>query len=193
MGGFDADGQEKMLKLHNEKRAKIANGEETGALISLPTGSNMRQLTWNEDLAKVAQQWADQCIFEHDQMDQRAISDDLTVGQNIYIDFSPKLDESTVPIENAIEGWYNEVKDYNGPVDAYVFTHATGHFTQLVWAETSEVGCGYTIWKEDDKWSRMIVCNYADAGNWEGEPMYAEGAPCSACDGACSADGVLCE
>ena len=27
---------------------------------------NMRKLTWNEDLATVAQKWADQCLFDHD-------------------------------------------------------------------------------------------------------------------------------
>ena len=34
-----------------------------GLLLSI---GNMRKLTWNEDLATVAQKWADQCLFDHD-------------------------------------------------------------------------------------------------------------------------------
>ncbi len=41
---------------------QVANGDANG----MPQAADMRQLTWNDDLAEVAQRWADQCIFEHD-------------------------------------------------------------------------------------------------------------------------------
>ena len=35
------------------------------------TAGNMQKLTWDEDLAKNAQNWADQCTFEHDDKGER--------------------------------------------------------------------------------------------------------------------------
>ena len=46
---------------------QIATGGETGQ----PKAANMRHLSWDEDLAVVAQRWADQCKFEHDSADAR--------------------------------------------------------------------------------------------------------------------------
>ena len=46
---------------------QIATGGETGQ----PKAANMRHLTWDENLAVVAQHWADQCKFEHDAADAR--------------------------------------------------------------------------------------------------------------------------
>ena len=34
--------------------------------VKMDKAANMRKLKWNEDLAKEAQRWADQCKFEHD-------------------------------------------------------------------------------------------------------------------------------
>ena len=44
------------------------------------------------------------------------------------------------------------------------FSMATGHFTQVVWKATTDVGCG---------WARCVfgtflVCNYKGPGNYEG-------------------------
>ena len=33
----------------------------------------MRQLTWDDDLAVVAQHWADQCKFDHDAAEARSV------------------------------------------------------------------------------------------------------------------------
>jgi Cysteine-rich secretory protein family len=48
---------------------QIATGGESGQ----PKAANMRELTWDEDLAVVAQHWADQCKFEHDTPEARLI------------------------------------------------------------------------------------------------------------------------
>lgn len=59
----------------------------------------------------------------------------------------------------------------------------TGHFTQLVWAETSLVGCGRT---KSDK-EVYIICNYGEGGNVAGSPVYKFGTACSECE-----NGVDC-
>lgn len=32
-----------------------------------PSATNMRKLVYNSELAEIAQRWADQCTFAHDQ------------------------------------------------------------------------------------------------------------------------------
>ena len=41
---------------------------------------------WNEELAEIAQRWADQCTFGHDK--ERSKLDGTKVGQNAFIGYS---------------------------------------------------------------------------------------------------------
>ena len=82
---------------HNEIRAKVARGEETNG--NQPGASNMKKLVWkwrcftqilnlspqvwNDELAVIAQRWADQCSFDHDTNRQK--TDGIWVGQNLYL------------------------------------------------------------------------------------------------------------
>ena len=64
---------------------KIAKGEETSNLAggNQPAASNMRKLVWNDELAVIAQRWADQCTFEHDESRHKA--DGTKAGQNLFL------------------------------------------------------------------------------------------------------------
>ncbi len=42
----------------------------------------MREMIWDAELAAVAQRWADQCQFGHD--DERGVERYEHVGQNVY-------------------------------------------------------------------------------------------------------------
>lgn len=67
------------------------------------------------------------------------------------------------------------------------FIKELGHYTQMLWADTYKVGCGYAFYK-DGKWNRKLyVCNYGPAGNIITTEMYKRGAPCSACP-----EGTFC-
>ena len=46
---------------------EVAEGREP-ALVGL-TAANMAELVWDEELARGAQLWADQCLFQHDSKD----------------------------------------------------------------------------------------------------------------------------
>ena len=60
--------------------------------------------------------------------------------------------------------WYDEVSEYrfNNPG----FSTGTGHFTQIVWKDTTDVGCGITISKDAKIYA---VCNYSPSGNFRNE------------------------
>jgi hypothetical protein len=40
-----------------------------------------------------------------------------------------------------------------------------GHYTQVVWRATGEVGCALASGQRED----ILVCRYAEAGNYRGE------------------------
>ena len=57
-----------------------------------------------------------------------------------------------------------------------------GHFTQVIWAETSRVGCGFTVYSLDGAANQLFYsCNYAPGGNMVDSQIYQLGAPASQC------------
>lgn len=66
------------------------------------------------------------------------------------------------------------------------FAFETGHYSQMIWAETNRVGCGYTSYLSNTSFTRPVetnlyVCNYGPAGNFLELPSYKIGSPCSQC------------
>jgi uncharacterized protein YkwD len=111
-------------------------------------------LTWSGKLASAAQHWADTlkskgCAFGHS---------GGPYGENLAAGTEGVLDpEATVAM------WYDEIKLYKFPDGG--FSMQTGHFTQLVWRATTQVGCGHAQCKGNDIW----VCEYDPPGNYDGE------------------------
>lgn len=76
------------------------------------------------------------------------------LGENLY---SCTGKEATG--EMATKSWYDEIKDYDY---SGFFSSDTGHFTQVVWKATKEVGFGKTI---DKNGKSYVVANYFPCGN----------------------------
>lgn len=74
------------------------------------------------------------------------------------------------------------IRDMRSPLR---FSAVTGHFTQLIWADTFLVGCGITEYKEylnGRRWNtRLYVCNYGPSGNIINGWMYRPGDACNEC------------
>ena len=48
----------------------------------------------------------------------------------------------------------------------------SGHYTQVIWAATTRVGCGrVTCTRQSQQWT-LVVCNYSPRGNVLGQPVY---------------------
>ncbi len=70
------------------------------------------------------------------------------VGQNLwYGSSSSKEHPPGIPVKKAVEAWYAELPLYNAVPPKYNSNHASGHLTQLIWGETSKVGCGYSFYR----------------------------------------------
>jgi len=176
-------------KLNKERRI-IATGNSVN---SLPVATNMRKISWNDELARIAQMWAVQCNMELDYY-RTALIDGVPVqfGQNIArFEFNSDIGISETQINELVNYWINsyepQVLDlinnkytYQPPQDEYNLSY----FTQMAWALTDRIGCGYARYKEGDnqKSTSVFVCNFANEGNILDAKVYETGSnPCSAC------------
>jgi hypothetical protein len=60
--------------------------------------------------------------------------------------------------QSTVAAWYSEVSSYSFSSPGW--SGATGHFTQLVWKDTTKVGCGYNARCP----MTTYVCQYSPAG-----------------------------
>jgi pathogenesis-related protein 1 len=114
-------------------------------------------LTWSKELAAFAQQWADHLAstntFSHRPNNQ--------YGENIF------MGSGSYTSVDASLGWYSEIKDYK--YGKFTGSGGVGHYTQMVWKNTTQVGLGVAIAANGDIY---VVANYSPAGNYIGEFPY---------------------
>jgi hypothetical protein len=168
-----------IVDYHNMYRNQIATQTNTVGL-KMPYATNMLQFYWNDALAQRAQDWANNCLDQHSTQYFRE-QPEYTVGENLFHSWSlisyPKLN-----LQHYIDVWFNEIAlgvDLN-IIGNFVFSELNGHFTEMIWANTNQIGCGFSQYK-DGKFNTLVVCHYGRAGNIEGLPMYAP-APTVGCN-----------
>jgi uncharacterized protein YkwD len=128
-----------ILDAHNKARADVG----------LP------KLKWNCKLADYAQQWAKRGIFEH-----RTSS---LYGENIFA--SP--DTNATPV-SGVQLWMTEKSFWNNSTAVCQNGKTCTHYTQIVWKNTGEIGCGINR-NASGSWKLIFVCNYSPAGNSPGK------------------------
>merc|ERR1712126_66838 len=138
---------ESFLAEHNKLRAK----------------HGVPPLKLTDKLSKTAQDWAEKLLKENslDQLDHspqsRPYQESLWGGDGSLAD--PK---------KIIQDWYSESKDYKYDVeipDKKTFKEKNiGHFTQIVWKSTTELGVG--VASKDGK--VIVVAHYSPKGNMLG-------------------------
>ncbi|XP_019866641.1 ancylostoma secreted protein [Aethina tumida] len=165
--GVSAEDQKVIVNLHNDIRKMIANGQ----VKNQPRGVNLKRMSWDDCLAKEAQRIAEKCEFAHAKASCSGYS---WIGQNLYISYSTADTGSASHWKDAINSWFDEHKVYKF---GSPFSSNTGHYTQLVWADTNKVGCGFAYYMKDGgyKYQKLYVCNYGPGGNWVGQAPYKTG------------------
>jgi pathogenesis-related protein 1 len=134
-----------MLTAHNRVRSRVA----------------VPPLAWSGEIAAVAQQWADHLLttgrFVHRPKAQ--------YGENLY---EVRGTAGGATPAQVVAGWAGEVKDYDAARNTCRAGAMCGHYTQLVWRDTKQVGCAVARQRTREVW----VCNYGPPGNWIGERPY---------------------
>ncbi|KAG8437536.1 hypothetical protein GDO86_008301 [Hymenochirus boettgeri] len=166
--------KEEIIELHNKLRGQV-----------YPSASNMEYMTWDDELERSSEAWAHECIWEHGPAGLL-----MSIGQNLAVHWGRYRSPA-----NQVQSWYDEVKDYTYPYPheckPYCPERCSGpmctHYTQIVWATTTKVGCAVNVCKRMNVWGDIwenavyLVCNYSPKGNWIGEAPYKNGRPCSEC------------
>ncbi|VVD01863.1 unnamed protein product [Leptidea sinapis] len=174
-GGLTAYEKQAIVDAHNRLRQSVALGQVS----SQPPAANMMEMVWDDELAATAQRWADQCTPAHDRAAQRDVGR-FPVGQNLAATWTTRPpsgpSDSEPDFMKQINAWFDEVRIYGfKPING---GHGTGHYSQLVWGETSQVGCGYTFYYDPSRgYTKLYVCNYGPGGNVIGSNPYEKGRP----------------
>jgi uncharacterized protein YkwD len=144
----NVDLENTVLNIHNQERAVV----------------NVPALSWSSSLASNAQSWADQLLaegkFEH--------SPDTSYGENIAQLSRINPNPNETDLSKMVQSWVDEKNSYDGqPITNDNFMQF-GHYTQMVWKSTTEVGCGMA----SDTGKDILVCQYTPSGNQVGQSAY---------------------
>lgn len=132
-----------MLKAHNHVRSRV------GA----------PPLRWSDKLAAVAQQWADHLLSSGRFMHRPKPH----YGENLF-----EIQGASASPTQVVADWAAEAGDYDAARNTCHSGAVCGHYTQIVWRNTTHVGCGVARRRGREVW----VCNYDPPGNWVGERPY---------------------
>ena len=124
--------------------------------------------TWSAKLADHAKKWA-QTLAVSDMFEHAPVGADGGEGENLWTgtkgDYAP---------EEMIGFFIDEGKQFKRGVFPDVSTTGkwedVGHYTQLAWKDTREVGCALASNPKRD----ILVCRYWPAGNIVGQPVLPE-------------------
>jgi pathogenesis-related protein 1 len=127
-------------------------------------------LTWDPALAVIAQGWAEQCVDSDapigliDHNAGRSDTYPTYVGENIY------GSSGGASGTDAVQLWVTEEQYYDYPSNTCAGGQICGHYTQVVWAATTKVGCGIHTCP-GLQFGSSVVCDYGPGGN-DGGPPY---------------------
>jgi uncharacterized protein YkwD len=130
-----------ILAAHNAVRARVGTAP----------------LAWSDRLAGHSQDWAD-TLLAHRQFVHRPKS---SYGENLF-----EITGAAASPGQVVNAWAAESRNYEYRSNGC--RGVCGHYTQIVWGETKEVGCGVARVAGREIW----VCNYDPPGNWVGKRPY---------------------
>ena len=130
-----------MLAVHDAVRARVG----------------VAPLAWSDRLAARAQDWAD-TLLARNQFVHRPNS---VYGENLF-----EITGEAASSAEVVNAWAAESPNYDCRSNRC--RGVCGHYTQIVWAGTQEVGCAVARGGRREVW----VCNYDPPGNWAGQRPY---------------------
>jgi Cysteine-rich secretory protein family len=117
-------------------------------------------LTWSNNLQNDAQGWANylasQGKFEHSKGRKNQ-------GENLWSGNRRRFSYSEM-----VGSWGSEKRKFNNSPISLDNLNAVGHYTQMIWKDTKQVGCATANGRN----GTVLVCRYTPAGNFLGRRPY---------------------
>ena len=137
------DFQKSALDAHNNYRAKHHVGK----------------LILSKELCDIAQAYAEELARTGNFAHSNGSFHGDNMGENLFACYGMKISGKMMT-----DDWYNEIKQYDFNNPGYI--SGTGHFTQVVWKGSEQVGFGFAQARDGYYYG---VANYYPAGNFIGE------------------------
>jgi hypothetical protein len=156
------------LDAHNAARA----GTLAGVTVTPVPSPALPALGWSTAAAAVAQAWAANCVYQHN-------AGRGNLGENIAAAYPPDSFDAAGVVGLWGSEWVGYHYDTNTCTPpAPPAPQTCGHYTQLVWRSTVNVGCakvtcttGWPFGGTPGNWD-FWVCDYEPPGNYVGEKPY---------------------
>ncbi|KAK2824905.1 hypothetical protein Q7C36_018832 [Tachysurus vachellii] len=138
-----------------------------------PGAANIQRMLWHDKISEVAAAYAAECIWDHNPKIKGIL------GESIYMTLGP------LTVSHPFSVWFDQNVNYNFYLNDCINGKPCGDYTQMVWANTTFVGCAAqycpSVSKFDAENATMLVCNYYPPGSIKGQSPYQQGRPCTAC------------
>ena len=146
-GDPEPDGLTGMTAAHNAARCATA------------TDTQLPPLAWSAEVAATARAYADGlaaqgCPLQHS---------GGPYGENIF------WGTGNYQPQHVVDAWMEEESCYGGGVFPDTCSCTCGHYTQIVWRDTTDLGCGIGACPGGGE---IWVCNYDPPGNWVGQDPF---------------------
>ena len=140
---------QQLISLHNKVRADVGVGP----------------VTWSKELAVYAQEWANHLASTSCSLQHRPNSGKWKrgYGENLFMGTAGYFG-----VADAVMSWEGEKRYYRGQTLDHSNWYDSGHYTQMVWKESQQIGCA----KAECNGNLIIVCNYNPPGNILGQKPY---------------------
>ena len=160
-----------ILKLHNDERILCAK----------------KPLIWNDVLVQNAEIWATKLINDCPDEETNCLVHqiDNKYGENlsIMVNFNETEFDIDSELNIGISEWLNEKPFYDGSAiskSGRPNGKVVGHYTQLIWGNTTQIGCAiarkkitrkHPYYKKQiiDNYIYILVCEYNPPGNYIGQ------------------------
>lgn len=125
------------------------------------------RLAWSGKLAREAQGWAERLAREG-RMFHSTNAESGGAGENLWMGSAGYYGADVMVGAFVDEKRLYRHGAFSAQVSATGKWEDVGHYTQVVWRDTREVGCAVARGAKDD----FLVCRYYPSGNWMGQTAY---------------------
>lgn len=142
----------KILNMHNELRAKEAS-----------SATYMIKLAYDYSLEGYAANWGMKCMNGQFQHSPQTWPNRASPGENLYASSIDVSKLSSWDPSNVVKSWWDEREHFNWKMGVPEGGYPVGHWTQVVRAAASTVGCAVIV-RCPGSWKTYVICHY-DFGN----------------------------